>query len=229
MNSIHQMIVWFNDPLNWTNPDGVLVRLRQHLLLSAASVLLACLVAWPLGVWLGRRGAGSGVVVLLSNLTQAVPVIGMLTILPLTALGFGARSVVVALAVFAIPPLLANAYTGMQEIDPEVRESARGMGLSNRQMLLGVELPLAVPYLATGLRIATVQVVATAALAALVNGGGLGTIIDAGFGLGPGRGDGEILAGALLVAGLALLIEALMAIAERRLTPSVLRQATRRR
>jgi osmoprotectant transport system permease protein len=222
------MITWFNDPLNWTNPDGILVRLREHLVLTAGAVLLACLVAWPLGVWLGRRGAGSGVVVLLSNLTQAVPVIGLLTILSLTFLGFGAWSVIVSLAVFAVPPLLANAYTGLREIDPEVREAARGMGLSGRQMLVRVELPLAVPYLATGLRVATVQVVATAALATAVNGGGLGTIIAAGFGLGPGRDRGQILAGAVLVAGLALLIEALMAFAERKLTPAVLRRATKR-
>jgi osmoprotectant transport system permease protein len=226
VNAIQAMIDWFNDPLNWTNPDGILVRLREHLVISVLAVLFGCLVAWPLGIWLGRRGSASGVVVLVSNVTQAVPVIGLLTILPLTFLGFGKASVVVALAVFAIPPLLANAYTGMREIDPEVRDSARGMGLSEWQMLTRVELPLAVPYLATGLRIATVQVVATAALASLVNGGGLGEIIAAGFGLGPGRGNAQILAGAVLVAGLALLIEGLMALAERKLTPSVLRQAT---
>jgi osmoprotectant transport system permease protein len=168
------------------------------------------------------------VVVVLSNLTQAVPVIGLLTILPLTFLGFGAQSAIVALAVFAVPPLLANAYTGVREIDPEVRESARGMGLSERQLLFRVELPLAVPYLATGLRVGTVQVVATAALAAVVNGGGLGNIIAAGFGLGIGRDRGQILAGAVLVAGLALVIEGLMALAERKLTPAVLRRAAKR-
>jgi osmoprotectant transport system permease protein len=229
MSAINEMFLWFNDPLNWTNPDGILTRLREHLLISVVAVLLACLVAWPLGVWLGRRGSASGVVVLLSNLTQAVPVIGLLTILPLTFLGFGKASIIVALAVFAVPPLLANAYTGMREIDREVRDAARGMGLSEWQMLVRVELPLAVPYLATGLRIATVQVVATAALAALVNGGGLGMIIAAGFGLGPGRGNAQILAGAVLVAGLALIIEGLMALVERKLTPAVLRQATETR
>jgi osmoprotectant transport system permease protein len=228
MNAVHDMILWFNDPLNWTNPDGILVRLRQHLFISVVSVILGCLVAWPLGIWLGRRGSASGVVVLLSNVTQAIPVIGLLTILPLTFIGFGSPSVIIALAVFAIPALLANAYTGMREIDPEVRESARGMGLSEGQMLLRVELPLAVPYLATGLRIATVQVIATASLASLVNAGGLGQIIAAGFGLGPGPGSGQILAGAILVAGLALIAEGLMALVERKLTPAVLRQATKR-
>ena len=227
MNTFHDMMVWFNDPLNWTNPDGILVRLREHLVISLSAVILGCLVAWPLGIWLGRRGAAAGLGVGLSNLTQAVPVIGLLTILSLSPLGIGERAVIVALAVFAIPPLLANAYTGMREVDPEVRESARGMGLRERQMLFRVELPLAVPYLATGLRIATTQVVATAALAALVNGGGMGTIIAAGFGLGPG-GHGQLYAGAVLVAGLALLVDAVMAVIERKLTPRVLRQSAQR-
>jgi osmoprotectant transport system permease protein len=229
VNAINEMLLWFNDPLNWTNPDGILVRLREHLIITAAAVLLGCLVAWPLGVWLGRRGAASGVVVLLSNATQAVPVMGLLCILPLTFIGFGKPSIIIALAVFALPPLLANAYTGMREIDPEVRDSSRGMGLSDWQMLTRIELPLAVPYLATGLRIATVQVVATAALATVVNGGGLGQIIAAGFGLGPGRGTAQVLAGAVLVAGLALLIEGLMALVERKLTPAVLRHAAGRK
>ena len=229
MNAVDAMIKWFNDPLNWTNPDGILVRLREHLEISFLSVLFGCLVAWPLGIWLGRRGSASGVVVLLSNLTQAVPVIALLTILSLSPLGIGKPAVVVSLAVFALPPLLANAYTGMREIDPEVRDAARGMGLRSVEMLWRVELPLAVPYLATGLRIATTQVVATAALATLVNGGGLGNIISAGFGLGPGRGDAQILAGAVLVAGLALLIDGLMALVERKITPRVLRQAAGRR
>lgn len=229
MTAFEQMVTWLNDPLNWTNPKGILDRLREHLELSGGAVLLACLVAWPLGIALGRRGAASGLVVVLSNLTQAIPVVAMLTILPLTFIGFTPWAVVIALAVFAVPPLLANAYTGMRQIDPEVRDAARGMGLSAPQMLIGVELPLAVPYLVTGLRIAAVQVVATAALAALINQGGLGTIISAGFGLGITTGGGQVLAGGVLVAGLALLVEGVMAVVERKVTPAVLRQATGRK
>jgi osmoprotectant transport system permease protein len=229
VNAFSEMIQWFNDPLNWTNPDGIVVRLQEHLLISFLAVLFGCFVAWPVGIWLGRWGAGSGMIVLLSNLTQAMPVIALLTILSLSPLGIGKPAVVVALTVFSLPPLLANAYTGMREIDPEIRDAGRGMGLTGTGLLWRVELPLAVPYLATGLRIATTQVVATATLATLVNGGGLGNIISAGFGLGPGRGDAQILAGAVLVAGLALLIDGLMALVERRITPRVLRQAAGRR
>ncbi|MFI5906271.1 ABC transporter permease [Dactylosporangium sp. NPDC051541] len=227
MSVINDALLWFNDPLNWTNPDGILDRLTEHAEISAGAVVLGCLVAWPLGILLGRRGAASGVIVLLSNLTQAVPVVALLTILTLTPIGLGKPAVIIALAVFALPALLANAYTGMRQIDPEVRDAAKGVGMTSLQRLVQIELPLAVPFLATGLRIATTTVVATATLATAVNGGGLGMIISAGFGLGPGHG-GQILAGAVLVAGLALIIDGVMAIIERKLTPKVLRRAAGR-
>jgi len=225
MSAFDQMLVWINDPLNWTTPGGILQRLREHLLLMAGALPLALLVAWPLGVWMGRTHRGGTAVVVLSNLTQAIPVLAMLTVLPLTPLGFGKPPVVVALAVFAVPPLLATAYTGMREIDPDIRDAARGMGLSSAHRLWRVELPLAVPYLAGGLRTAVVQVAATAGLAAFVNGGGLGTIILAGFGLGLATGGGQALAGALLVVVLALSFEALGALLQRLVTPRPLRRA----
>lgn len=227
MDVIHQAFVWLNDPRNWTIPGGILTRLGEHARLTGGALLLALLVAWPLGLWLGHRGAGSGGVVLLSNVTQGLPVIGLLTILPLTFLGFGARAVIVALAVFAAPPLLATAYTGVRGVDPEIRDAARGMGMSGRQVLWRIEVPLAVPYLAAGVRTAAVQVVATAALASAVNGGGLGQIISAGFGLGIAAGGGQVLAGGLLVVGLALLVEGVGALLQRLVTPRPLRGATR--
>lgn len=223
-NPVEQAIVWLNDPLNWTNPGGVLDRLGEHLVISAAAVAIGVLVAWPLGLWLGHTGRGGAVVVLVSNITLAVPTIALLSILPLTFLGFGKPPVILALAVFAVPPLLANAYTGLRQVDPQVREAARGMGLSGWQVLRRVELPLAVPYLAAGFRTAAVQVVATASLAAFVNGGGLGHIILPGFGLGLARGGGQVLAGGLLVAGLALLVEAVLAVGQRAVTPKPLRR-----
>jgi len=225
MNPIEQALVWLNDPLNWTNPGGILDRLGEHLVISAAAVALGCLVAWPIGLWLGHAGRGGGLVVLISNLTLAIPTIALLTILPLTFLGFGRPPVIIALAVFAVPPLLANAYTGVRQVDPETRDAARGMGLSGGQLLRRVELPLAVPYLAAGFRTAAVQVVATAALASFVNGGGLGQIISAGFGLGISVGGGQILAGGVLIALLAILVELILAGVERAVTPRPLRRS----
>ena len=229
MNHIRQAITWLNDPLNWTNPGGLLERLQEHLLISLWAVLLGCAIGWPLGIWLGHRGRGGGAIVTLANLTLAIPTLALLTILPLTPLGFGKPPVVVALAVFAVPPLLANAYTGLRQIDPETRDAAKGMGLSGGQLLRQVELPLSVPYLAAGLRTAAVQVVATAALAAFVNGGGLGEIISAGFGVGMSNGGGgQIVAGGIAVALLALLVEALLAVVQRLVTPVALRGRRRR-
>jgi osmoprotectant transport system permease protein len=164
-----------------------------------------------------------------ANLTRALPPPAVLTILPLTAIGFGKPPVVLALAIFAVPPLLANAYTGVRSVDPETREAAIGMGLSGSQMLRTVELPLAVPYLAAGLRTAVVQVVATTTLATFVNGGGLGQIITAGFGLGMRAGGNQIVAGGLVVVVLALLAEAVFAGLERLVTPRPLRSVRRRK
>ena len=228
MNAFRDAIVWLNDPLNWTNPDGILARTREHLYISAVAILLACLVSWPIGLWLGHIGRGGAGVVAVANLTRAMPTVALLTIFPLTALGFGYPPIIVALAIFAVPPLLANAYLGVREVDPEVREAARGMGMSGRQVLGKVELPLSVPYLAGGFRTAAVQVVATATLAAFVNGGGLGMIISRGFGLGLASGGGQIVAGALVVIVLCLGLEAILAVLERLATPRALRRTGRR-
>ncbi|MEV4346651.1 ABC transporter permease [Actinoplanes sp. NPDC049596] len=229
MSYFQDGITWLNDPLNWTNPGGLFDRLREHLVISFWAVLIGCVIALPLGIWLGHRGKGGGFVITVANLTRAVPTLALLTILPLTALGFGKLPVIVALAVFAVPPLLANAYTGLQSVDPETKDAAKGMGLSGGQLLRRVELPLSVPYLAAGLRTAAVQVVATATLATFVNGGGLGQIITAGFGLGISVGGGQIVAGGIAVVVLALLVEGLFAIVERLVTPRPLRSVGRRK
>lgn len=229
VNAIQQAIQWLNDPLNWTNPGGIVDRLGEHVRISALAVLIGCAVAWPLGIWLGHVGRGGGLVVLISNITLAVPTLALLAIFPLTFIGFGTPAIVLALAVFAVPPLLANAYTGLREVDPEVRDAARGMGLSGWQVLWRVELPLAVPYLAAGFRTAAVQVVATATLASFVGGGGLGQIIQEGFGKTIASGGGEVLAGGLLVALFALLVEVVFAWVERLVTPRPLRRRRLRR
>ena len=229
MSYFRDGIVWLNDPLNWTNPGGLLDRLQEHLVITFWAVLLGCVIGLPLGIWLGHRGRGGGAVVTVANLTRALPTLALLTILPLTPLGFGKPPVVAALAVFAVPPLLSNAYTGLRSVDPEVKDAAKGMGLSGSQVLFRVELPLAVPYLAAGLRTAAVQVVATTTLATFVNGGGLGEIISAGFGLGISVGGNQIVAGGIFVVLLALAVEGLLALVQRLVTPRALRAAKRRR
>ncbi len=157
---------------------------------------------------------------MLANASRALPTLALLLIFASTAIGFGNRATVIAAAVFAIPPILTNTYTGVLGVDPDVRDAARGMGLTGRRSLLQMELPLAVPLVAAGLRTATVQVIATVPLAALVGGGGLGPIIVSGF---ANRRFGQVLAGAVLVALVCLLAEGLLALAQRAVTPAALR------
>lgn len=218
---LQRTITWFNDPLNYRGPDGVAALTVEHLWITFAAVVLACVVALPLGVWMGHRGRGGGFVVVVSNLSRAIPTLALLTIFAVGNLGFGNRPTILALAIFAIPPLLANAYVGVSQVDPDARDAARGMGMSGWQVLRDVELPLAVPLVAAGLRTAVVQVCATASLAALVAGGGLGVLINLGFGQ---RRFDQVLAGGLLIAVLCLVLEVVMAVVQRVVTPAALRR-----
>jgi osmoprotectant transport system permease protein len=216
MSGFEEALRYLNDPYNWTRPNGILELLRQHLAISTVAVLAAVVVAVPVGIALGSSGLGRGAVVVLSNVSRAVPTLALLTLFAVSPIGFGARATTIALAVFAIPPILTNTYVGFRGVDADVREAARAMGMSRRQVIARVEFPLALPLVMTGVRTAAVQVVATATLAALVGGGGLGRIINLGFGQ---QDYGQIIAGALLVAVLALLTEALLVVVSAALTP----------
>ncbi|KUJ67546.1 ABC transporter permease [Streptomyces albus subsp. albus] len=208
---------WLTTGSHWSGESGVWHRLAEHLYLTFVSLGLACLVALPIAVLLGHIGKGGVLAVNLSNVGRAVPTFAVLVLLLLSPLGrHGDLPTVLALVLFAIPPLLTNAYVGMREVDREVVEAARGMGMTGGQLIGRVELPLAFPLLMTGVRTAAVQVVATATLAALPGGGGLGRIITAGFRL---TDTPQVVAGATLVALLALLVEGVLVVLERLLDP----------
>ncbi|WP_369393863.1 ABC transporter permease [Streptomyces sp. CG1] len=205
---------WLTDPAHWSGDDGIGHRLLQHLALTAACLVISCVLALPVALVLGHLGKGGALAVNISNVGRAVPTFAVLVLLLLTPVGkWGEGPTVVALVLFAVPPLLTNAYVGMREVDRGVVQAARGMGMTGRQMLLRVELPLALPMVMHGVRIAAVQLVATATIAALAGGGGLGRIITAGFNL---ASTPQVVAGALLVAVFALVVEAVFEIAERR-------------
>lgn len=207
---------WLADGENWSGPDGVPARLVEHLAVSGAAVGLAALVALPLALWLGHIGRGGLLVVGLANASRAVPTFGVLIILVATPVGFGDRATVVALLLFAVPAILTNAYVGVRDVDKDARDAARGMGMSGWQVLRRVEVPLAMPLVLAGLRTASVQVVATATLAAYVGGGGLGRLIADGF----GRADPAMTAaGGVLVALLALVVEVVLGALQKRVTP----------
>jgi osmoprotectant transport system permease protein len=216
VNGLGEALVYLNDPYNWTRPNGILELLAEHLAVSAVAVLAAMLVALPAGIALATSGRGSGAIVVLSNVSRAVPTLALLTLFAVSPIGFGNRATAIALAVFAVPPILTNTFVGFRGVDADIREAARGMGLSRGQVIGRVDLPLALPLVMTGIRTAAVQVVATASLAALVGGGGLGRIVNLGFGQ---QDYGLIIAGAVLIAALAMLTEAVLVALSWAVTP----------
>ena len=214
-------LVWLGDLAHYRGPDGVPTRLVEHLVLTGTAVGLAALVALPLGLLLGHLRRGGTAVTALTNASRAVPTLGVLIVFSgIPSIGIGDRAAVIALALFAVPPLLVNAQVGVAGVDDEVVEAARGMGLGELRVLLQVELPLALGLVVAGLRTAVVQVIATAVLAAYVGGGGLGTFINSGYGL---QDYPQVLGGAVWIAGLALAAEVVLAGLQRLVTPAPLR------
>ncbi|MEU8504835.1 ABC transporter permease [Streptomyces brevispora] len=212
MNTLTKAWSWLTTSAHWHGDDGIWTRLGQHLYLTIVCLLISCLIALPVALVLGHLGKGGALAVNISNIGRAVPTFAVLVLLLLTPVGrFGEGPTIVALVLFAVPPLLTNAYVGMREVDQDVVRAARGMGMTGRQLLLQVEVPLALPLILTGVRIAAVQLVATATIAALAGGGGLGRIITAGFNL---ASTAQVVAGAALVAAFALIVEGLFAVAQ---------------
>ena len=216
VNELQAAIRYLNDPFNWTRTNGIFDLAAQHLRISVIAVAVAMVIGIPLGALLGHTGRGGGFTVALSNVSRAVPTLALLTVFAVTPIGFGPTATTIALALFALPPVLTNTYIGFRGVDRDVVEASRAMGMNGRQVLLRAELPLAVPLVMTGVRTAAVQVVATATLAALVAGGGLGRIITLGF---RQQDYGAVLAGAILVAVLAVATELLLAVVSWLVTP----------
>jgi osmoprotectant transport system permease protein len=220
MDLIGATAAWLSDSAHWQGANGIPARLIEHLALSGASLLLAALVALPLGLWIGHTGRLSWLVVSSANAWRALPsfaVIGLLV--PFTTvidpnLGFTLYPTLVAMVVLAGPPILVNAYQGIADVDDDLVEAARAMGMKERQVLFGVEVPLALPVLATGIRSAAVQVIATATLGATFGFGGLGRFIVLGD---ANKDNGELFGGVVLVAALALTTLGLFLVLERRL------------
>jgi len=200
---VNEVAAWLTDPAQWSGPDGIPVRLLQHLWYSLLATAIAAAIALPIGIWIGHTGRGALVAVNLTNLGRAIPSLGII-ILMFTLVGFGIVPVLVALVALAIPPMVTNSYIGVRSVDRDVREAAEGMGMRGRQVLWRVELPVAMPLLMAGVRTSTVQVVATATLAAYVGLGGLGRYLIDGLSQ---RDLAQVVGGAILVALLSLVTE----------------------
>jgi len=214
MDLLGQAVTWLADPSHWAGSNGVPVRLVEHVTLSGLTVVVGVAVALPLGLAIGHTGRGALLAVNVANLGRAIPSYALLLVLfPVFGLGFA--TAFPALLLLTLPPILTNTYIGIREVDRDMVDAGRGMGMGSLQILARVEVPIALPFIVAGVRTAAVQVVATATLAALVAGGGLGRYIVDGFAL---QDDGQLLAGGLLVAGLAIATERLLAAVERRVT-----------
>lgn len=215
MNFLKQLWQWFADPANRQGSDGIFTRLGEHVHLSIEAVAIGALIALPVGIVLGHYGRFGNLAINLSNAGRAVPSFAVLVI-AFQAFGLGDGPIVFALTLLAIPPMVTNTYVALREVDADVKDAARGMGYRELAQVMRIELPLAVPLIMAGIRTSAVQVVATATLAALVAGGGFGRYIIDGL----ARNDNpRLVAGALLVAALALATELSLSALERVISP----------
>ena len=198
--------------------DLLLEKTWDHVLLSGAALVVSIIVAVPLGVVLGHLHRGSFIAVNVANVGRALPTLVVIAV-GFTFLGLGFTNVMVALVVLAVPPILTNAYVAIDQVDPDAVEAARGMGMTPSQVLRRVELPLALPLLFAGIRTAVVFVIATATIAAIAGGGGLGDILanQAAY-----RIEG-VVAAAIWVSVLALAADAALGVVQRWLTPAGLK------
>ncbi|MCA1588592.1 MAG: ABC transporter permease [Chloroflexi bacterium] len=223
MDFLADVAAWFADPANWSGAEGVSTRLLEHIALSAIPLAIAILVALPLGAWIGHTGRAAGLVINLANVGRAIPSLAILGVaamvlnVPLVELGLRSVSAevatIIAMTALAIPPILTNAYAGISEVDRDLVDAGRGMGMHPIQVLRRVEVPVGLPIILGGIRTAAVQVVATATLGAVFATGGFGRyIID---GIAQRRND-EVFAGALMVALLSIATELSFAAIQRR-------------
>lgn len=215
MSFFADALTWLTDPMNWSGPGGIPARILEHLGYTALGVLIAALVAVPLGLWIGHTGRFRGLAVLATGAARSLPTLGLITLFALL-LGVGLEAPTLAFVILAIPSLLAGAYSAVESVEEHVSDAARAQGMTEIQILTRVEIPLGLPLLMTGLRSAVLQVLSTAMLAAYVGNGGLGRFIFLGLKI---QDYGQMLAGSLLVIALALVVDLTLLGIQRLLAP----------
>jgi osmoprotectant transport system permease protein len=226
------VVNWFLDPANITGPTGYPQRLLEHIILSAAAILTATAIGLPVGLYIGHTRRFANVAINVANIGRALPSYALVVmILPISLTlspeyGLDPIPTFVAMTLLAIPAILIGAYAGLRSVDRDLLEAGRGMGLRERQILTNLELPIASPVIVGGFRTATLQVIATATIGAIVSGGGLGRFIVDGI---HNQDFTMVIAGVMLVATLAIFADLFLAIVQRRLTPRGLRVEAARR
>jgi osmoprotectant transport system permease protein len=205
MNIVQLVLDWFAESSQWSGPDGIPNRVGEHLYYSGLALLIAALLALPLGLLIGHTGRAGFLVVNTGNAARALPTLGLVG-LAVVVWGIGLVPTLVPLVALAVPPILVNTYEGIRQVDPELRDAAKGVGMTGFEVLFQVELPVALPLILLGLRTAAIQIVSTATIAAYVGLGGLGRYIFDGL----ARREYDVMVGgAVLAVLLALLTEAL--------------------
>lgn len=227
MNLFADAFAWLFSPDRWVGPYALPVLFGQHIFYTVVSVVIAALIAIPLGWLIGHTGRGREIAVAVSGAARAIPSFGLMVLLVLL-LGVLRipEAAIVTFVLLAIPSLLAGAYTGLEAIDRRVLDSARAMGMTEWQVFWKVEVPLGLSLLVGGIRAALLQVIATVTIAAYVNLGGLGWPIIQGL---PLRKFDQVLGGAILVALLALIVDLLLALAQHAAVPAGVRPAAQKR
>ncbi|WP_308282532.1 ABC transporter permease [Pseudonocardia nigra] len=225
MNLVLELVEWFGDATHWTGSSGVPARLADHLRYTVQAIVIAAVIAIPLGAVIGHTRRGGFLVVGSANGLRALPELGLLTLL-VGFTGLGVLPLTITLVILAVPPLLAGTYAGVRNADAAVIDAARGVGMREREVLTKVELPIAVPLILGGLRTATLQVIATATIGAYIGLSGLGRFLIDGLAL---RDYTQMVAGAVLVAALALLVEGLLGGLQRTIVSPGLHPAGARR
>lgn len=209
MSFLQQALTFIFTAENWGGRTGLGARILEHLQYTGVAVAVSALIAIPVGLFVGHTGRGSVVVVTAVNALRALPTLGVL-LLGVLLWGLGLLPPTVALTLLGVPPLLAGTYAGIANVDPKVVDAARSMGMTERRVLTGVEVPNALPLILGGLRTATLQIVSTATVAAYASLGGLGRYLIDGIKV---RQFYLALVGALMVTLLALLLDGLLALA----------------
>ena len=176
MNIVSRAVHWFGEASQWSGSDGIPARVGEHLYYSGLSLLIAALIALPLGLFVGHTGRGAFLAVNSAGAARALPTVGLVG-LTVVVFGIGLTPTLLPLVALAIPPILVNTYAGVRQVDRQLRDAADGMGMTGFQVLFQVELPVALPLIVLGLRTAAVQIVSTATIAAYVGLGGLGRYI----------------------------------------------------
>ncbi|MCU1414322.1 MAG: transporter permease [Microbacteriaceae bacterium] len=228
MNVILAGFGWIFTASHWTTVNlgpGIGQRVAEHLFITLIALVFVVLIAVPLGLFIGHTGKGRTIAIAASNISRALPTLGLLAVLILF-LGIGLLPITVVLVLLGIPPLLAGVYSGLESVDRTTIDAARAVGMTELQILLKVEVPLSIALLIGGLRAATLQIIATVAVAATFSGGGLGNYVISGV----AQADyAQMMGGAILITALALVVDGLFALVQRFVVPRGVSRGTSRR